>query len=88
MEAILPLALPIRGLVKRGPYAAAGSSHPPAHRANATAATKLNGVELDRRMLSAGPSTFQVFTEPVSVPQDVKVTVAIGDVFECRLPLN
>ncbi len=47
--------------------------------ANETAVTKLDGAEVDSRVLSAGVSTFQVFIAPVSVTQDVNVTVAVGD---------
>ena len=78
--AVPPLALPIRGLVKRD-----GKLLQPIQIAlhhsgtSATAVTKLNGAEADRRTVSAGPNTFQVLTAPVSAPQDVTVTVAIGD---------
>lgn len=81
VEAVLPLALPIRGLLKRDGRLLQPVQVTLQHTgANAIGVTKLNGVEVDRRTLSAGPNTFQVFSEPVSAPQDVKVTVAIGDV--------
>jgi hypothetical protein len=47
--------------------------------ADASAVTKLNGVEVDNRILSAGSNTFQVLTGPVNAAQDMSVTVAIGD---------
>src|ERR1039458_7022508 len=58
--AVPPLALPIRGLVKRD-----GKLLQPIQIAlhhsgtSATAVTKLNGAEADRRTVSAGPNTFQ-----------------------------
>jgi alpha-mannosidase len=80
VESVLPLASPIRGLVKRDGRLLQPIQISLQHTgANATAMTKLNGVEADRRTLSPGPSTFQVLTEPVSAPQDVNVTVTVGD---------
>jgi alpha-mannosidase len=74
------VAVPIRGLVKKDGRQAQPVQIAVQHcGADAAAVTKLNGVEVDRRILSAGPNTYQVSTEPVSVPQDVTVTVAIGD---------
>ena len=75
-----PLAVPIRGLASKDgrlqqPIQIAVHSF----ESNARAAIKLNGTEVDRRQLAAGPNTFQVFAEPVNAPQDVTVTVAIGD---------
>lgn len=75
-----PLALPIRGLVKRDGRLLQPIQITFQHSgASATAVTKLNGTEADRRTVSAGPNTFQVLTAPVSAPQDVNVTVTIGD---------
>lgn len=74
-------AFPIRGLVKRN-----GQMMQPIlislqnTGASATVVTKLNGVEADSRTIPAGPASFQVFSAPVSAPQDVKVTVSVGDV--------
>ena len=79
-EAAPPLALPIRGLVRKD-----GGLRQPVQisiqhsGADATVVTKLNGTEVDRRTLSAGQQTFQVLTDPVSAPQDVTVAVAVGD---------
>lgn len=73
-------AVSIRGLVKRN-----GLLMQPIQitlqRSGGSAAivTKLNGVETDRRTVPAGPSTFQVFSEPVAAPQEVKVDVSVGD---------
>ena len=75
-----PLAVPIRGLVKRNGQLMQPVQITVHHSgADATAVTKLNGVEADKRTLSEGQNTFQVLTEPVSAPQDVSVTVAVGD---------
>ncbi|HKS74656.1 MAG TPA: glycosyl hydrolase-related protein, partial [Terriglobales bacterium] len=73
-------AVPIRGLVKRN-----GLLMQPIRitlqrsGGSASVVTKLNDVEADRRTVPAGPSTFQVFSEPVAAPQEVKVTVSAGD---------
>ena len=47
--------------------------------ADIAAVTRLNGVEVDRRILSSGSNAFQVLADPVSAPQDVNITVAAGD---------
>ena len=73
-------AVPIRGLVNKD-----GKLMQPIQitfenvLAGATAVTKLNGVEIDSRVLSAGANTFQVLREPVNAPQDANVAVVIGD---------
>jgi alpha-mannosidase len=78
--AIPPLALPIRGLVRREGKLLQPVQITLQHSGpNTTAVTTLNGTEVDRRTLSAGPNSFQVLTAPVSAPQEVNVTVAIGD---------
>ena len=78
--AIPPLASPIRGLVKRDGRLLQPIQITMQHSGvSATVVTKLNGAEADRRTVSAGSSTFQVLTAPVSAPQDVNVTVAIGE---------
>ena len=75
-----PLAVPIRGLTRHD-----GRLVQPiqinVHHAGprATAVTRINGVETDRRTLSEGPNTFQVFSAPVGAPQDVKVTVTVAE---------
>ncbi len=76
----LPLATPIRGLVKRNgllvqPIQIAIQGY----KGNATAITKLNGMELDRRVLSAGIERFPVFVSPVSIAQQADVTVTIAE---------
>ena len=74
------LAVPIRGLVKKN-----GRLMQPVQisfqhfGADAAAVTKLNSAEADKRTLSAGLNTFQILVEPVSMPQDLNVSVAIGD---------
>lgn len=45
---------------------------------DATAVTQLNGVAVDKRSLSEGQHTFQVYAGPVSAPQDVNVVVLVG----------
>lgn len=54
--------------------------HNPA--AGVTAVTKLDGVEIDRRALSADDRSFQVFAEPVETAKVVNVTVAVGSAVE------
>jgi hypothetical protein len=74
-----PLAAPIRGLVARD-----GTLLQPIHISvnhigpSATAVTKVDGAEVDRRVLTQGGS-FQIFTPPVTSPKDVNVTVIVGD---------
>ncbi len=78
-ESGVPLAMPIRALVKKD-----GRSLQPVQLtvrhsgANATAVTRLNGTEVDRRDLSAGTHTFNVLTAPVNTPQDATVEFEIG----------
>jgi alpha-mannosidase len=80
VAAIPLLASPIRGLVKRGGRLLQPIQVTLQHTgASMTVVTKLNGVEADRRAASPGSNAFQVFAEPVSTPQDVNVTVTIGD---------
>jgi hypothetical protein len=75
-----PLAVPIRGLVKKCGRLLQPVQISLQHSgADASAVTKLNGVEVDNRILSAGSNTFQVLTGPVNAAQDMSVTVAIGD---------
>jgi alpha-mannosidase len=78
-EAGAPLAMPIRALVKKD-----GRLLQPVQvtlqpsGADATVVTKLNGMEVDRRVLPAGSHTFNVFAAPVSSPQDATVQIEIG----------
>jgi len=78
-EAGAPLAMPIRALVKKD-----GRLLQPVQvtlqpsEADATVVTKLNGMEVDRRVLPAGSHTFNVFAAPVSSPQDATVQIEIG----------
>jgi alpha-mannosidase len=75
-----PLASPIRGLVRKdGRLLQPIQITVQSSGISATAVTKLNGAEVDRRTLSAGLNTFKVFTEPVTAPKEVSVAVAIGD---------
>lgn len=46
---------------------------------SATAVTKLNGAEVDRRNITEGMNTFLVFTQPVDREQDVTVSVTVDD---------
>ncbi|HEV2487663.1 MAG TPA: glycosyl hydrolase-related protein [Terracidiphilus sp.] len=79
-QATQPLAVPIRGLVKKDGRLLQPVQITVQHSGVGIAAvTSLNGAEVDRRTLSAGSNTFQVFTNPVGTPQDVSVTVAVGD---------
>jgi hypothetical protein len=47
--------------------------------AGTTAVTKLNGAEIDSRVLSAGANTFQVLSDPVTAPQSGTIAVVIDD---------
>jgi len=75
-----PLAEPIRALVKQNgallqPVQISIQHSGP----RATTVTKLNGIEVDRRVATEGTNTFQVFTNPVERPQEVTVAVNVGD---------
>ena len=78
-QADLPLATPIRGLVRKN-----GRLLQPIEiairnaGAGVTATTKVNGAEVDRRVLSSGEQSFQVLAEPVDTARAVSVSVAIG----------
>jgi alpha-mannosidase len=71
-------AIPIRGLVRKD-----GKLRQPVQlniqnaAADATAVTTLNGVEVDRRVLSSGRHTVTVFTPAVSVLQQAQVKCEI-----------
>jgi hypothetical protein len=41
--------------------------------------TKLNGIEVDRRVVTEGSNAFQVFKNPVEQPQEATVAVSVGD---------
>jgi len=72
------LAVPIRGLVRKDGKllqpVQLGIQNAPA---DATAVTKLSGIEVDRRLLSSGDNVFSVFTPAVSVPQEAEVKCEI-----------
>ena len=81
-----PLAQPIRGLVRKdGRLMQPIELTIPHIGPEATAVTKLNGVEVDRRGLTAGRNRFAVFAEPVKTPTDAVVEVTIGDVVTHRV---
>lgn len=75
-----PLATPIRGLARTN-----GKLQQPVlisieeSSTNSEAVTKIDGAEIDRRTLTGGKQTFQVFVDPVETPREVNVSVAIGD---------
>lgn len=76
----VPLAVPIRALARRNgtlmqpiQIAIQNSGAP------ATAVTKLNGVEVDSRVVPQGAQTFPVFLDPVNTAQEKNVRVSIGD---------
>ena len=78
--AVTPLALPIRGLKRvNGRLVQPIQISISKAVASATAITSVNGAEVDRRLLAAGQTTFQVFTDPVSAPQDARIVVSVGD---------
>lgn len=75
-----PLAEPIRALVQQNgallqPVQISTQHSGP----GATVVTKLNGIEVDRRVITEEANTFQVFTNPVERPQEVTVAVNVGD---------
>jgi alpha-mannosidase len=73
---ILPFALPIRALVKRG-----GKLFQPIRitladvAANGPIATKLDGVEVDRRTLTSSSATFEILVPPVATLKRSTLTV-------------
>ena len=78
--AVTPLALPIRGLKRvNGRLVQPIQISISKAVAGATAITSVNGARVDRRLLAAGQTTFQVFTDPVSAPQDARIVVSVGD---------
>lgn len=79
-EAAPPLALPIRGLVsKNGTLQQPIWIHLQHSGPSVTVVTKLNGEQVDSRVLSEGKLAFQVYTAPVSAPQDMEVSVTVGE---------
>ncbi len=84
-----PLAIPIRGLVRKDgkllqPVRIAIQHAAP----GATVITRLDGHEVDRRVLSPDAETFHVYTDPVSTatPMEVAVDVA-GNTRSARLTM-
>ena len=79
-DAALPLAVPIRALARKNGALVQPVQISIRHSgASATAMTKLNDAEVDRRVISEGVNTFQVFTDPVDHPQEhVTVAVTVG----------
>lgn len=77
--AVPPLAVPIRGLINHGGKILQPIQITVQLDSDATAVTALNGVEIDKRMLSKGIQTFQVLTAPVTTSQDVNVDVTVGE---------
>jgi alpha-mannosidase len=78
-ETAKPLAVPIRGLVKKD-----GKLLQPIEitlqrsRGNTPVITKLNGTVIDERVLPEGILTFQALTAHVSVASDAHLTVSVG----------
>ena len=64
-QASSPLAVPVRGLVKKDGRLLQPVQITVEHSgADMAAVTKLNGVEVDRRILSSGSNAFQVLADP------------------------
>ena len=76
----LPLAVGIRGLVRKNgkPMQPIQISVQPADR-DTEVVTTLDGIEIDRRTLSAGQHTFQALNAAVAEARDGAVTVKVGD---------
>ena len=71
-------AQPVRGLVrKNGQFLQPIQVTIPAGAANRVVVTKLNGEEVDRRVLPADNQVFKVFVPPVTVPQQTTVECEI-----------
>jgi len=74
-----PLAMPIRGLLKKdGKLLQPIQMTIPHAGPQTTVVTRLNGAEADRRTLTAGWSRFSILAEPVNAPTNVIVEVTIG----------
>jgi len=74
-----PLAMPIRGLLRKDAKLVQPIQMTIPHTGpETTVVTKLNGAEVDRRALTAGWNSFSIATEPVTAPTDVIVEVAVG----------
>lgn len=77
-DAALSLAVPIRALARKNDLLMQPVQVSIKHvGASATAVTKLNGAEVDRRMIVEGVNRFQVFTAPVERPENVTVAVDV-----------
>ncbi len=75
-----PLAMPIRGLMRKDGRLLQPIQMTIPHSGPDTAViTKLDGTEIDRRALSAGLNSFAITTEPVNAPTNVAVEIAIGE---------
>jgi alpha-mannosidase len=81
-----PLAMPIRGLIRKdGKLLQPIQMTIPHASPDAAAVTKLNGIERDRRTLAAGWNRFAITAEPVKAPTDVVVEVAINGEITSRV---
>ena len=79
-NAAAPLAMPIRGLVKKDGKLLQPIQVTLQHsEGNAVALTKLNGALIDKRDVSPGATTFRVFVTPVSTAEDATLSVSVGD---------
>lgn len=75
-----PLAVGIRGLVRKDGKLMQPIQISVQHAgAEAAVVTTLDGVEVDRRTLSAGQHAFQVLITPVTEARDGSVTVKVGE---------
>jgi alpha-mannosidase len=74
-----PLAMPIRGLLRKDGKLFQPIQMTIPHAGPSTSAvTKLNGIEVDRRTLTSGWNRFSIYAEPVKTPTNVTVDVTIG----------
>ncbi len=74
-----PLATAIRGLVRReGKLLQPIRIVLPDAKAGAQVITKLDDTEVDRRTLTGGVQSFDVFVEPVTAPRTSQVSVAVN----------
>ncbi|WP_348267892.1 glycoside hydrolase family 38 C-terminal domain-containing protein [Edaphobacter paludis] len=75
-----PLALPIRGLVRKNGKLMQPIQISIRHSGgDAAAVTTLDGAEIDRRALTSGQNTFNVLIAPVTEARDGSIVVKVGE---------
>jgi alpha-mannosidase len=73
-------AEPIRGLVKKNDkFLQPIQIRIQCSVSGTKAITKLDGVEIDSRLLTTGENSFPIFSEPVTAAHDANITVSVGE---------